>query len=375
MNPKISIITVCYNCAKTIEKTIKSVLSQTYSNIEYIVIDGKSNDGTVDIIHRYERSISFWISEPDGGIYEAMNKGIDAATGDIIGFINGDDYYADDAIKVIAKRYIETNADVIYGDLTFIDANGPRNDWKAPEDLSDFYCGMVIPHPSTFCKTILLKRYKMDMGYKIASDYKLLLQLYHDKMKFVHIDKVIAFFYTGGVSGRKLYGAAKETYNISKSVIKGNSFLERKYLSQIEKKYRDAIANLIFNRACKYGYTQKWMKYELGKGDDLYVFGTGEIAFKMYDFLTKSNLSIQGFLDNNKSLHGKKIRSIEIFPPSMLSLLDKGKVIISTTKYENEILMQLENMQLKDKIDIYTYSKMKKSICDDYLHDSKLFYG
>ena len=112
MGPKISIITVCYNCAKTIERTIKSVLSQSYPLVEYIIVDGNSNDGTVDVIRKYEQSISFWLSEPDKGIYDAMNKGIDAATGELIGFINADDFYADGAVEAIAKRYIETNADV-----------------------------------------------------------------------------------------------------------------------------------------------------------------------------------------------------------------------------------------------------------------------
>lgn len=93
---KISIVTVSYNAAKTIEQTIKSVINQTYSNIEYIVIDGGSTDGTVDIIRKYEDRIAYWVSEPDGGIFDAMNKGIKVATGEVVGIINSDDWYEHD---------------------------------------------------------------------------------------------------------------------------------------------------------------------------------------------------------------------------------------------------------------------------------------
>lgn len=375
MGPKISIITVCYNCAKTIERTIKSVLSQSYPLVEYIIVDGNSNDGTVDVIRKYEQSISFWLSEPDKGIYDAMNKGIDAATGELIGFINADDFYADGAVEAIAKRYIETNADVIYGDLTFVDDNGPQTDWKAQEDLKDFYCGMLIPHPSTFCKAKLLKKYKMDVGYKIAGDYKLLLQLYHDKMKFVHVDKVVSFFYTGGISNCRIYRAAKETYAVSVSFVKNDLVLKEKYLDKIEKAYRGKILNMIFARACKYGYMHRWAKEQCDSGYQFYIFGAGQRAEGMYEMFFKKNISISGFLDNNEKIHGRKIQGIEIISPKVLRTASKAIVAISTVKYEKEILKQLEGMNLGDKFVFCTGNQLRQKIVRDYLRERKLFGG
>lgn len=375
MTPIITVITVCYNCAQTIERTIKSVLSQSYPLVEYIIVDGNSNDGTVDVIRKYEQSISFWLSEPDKGIYDAMNKGIDAATGELIGFINADDFYADGAIEAIAKRYIETNADVIYGDLTFVDDNGPQTDWKAQEDLKDFYCGMLIPHPSTFCKAKLLKKYKMDVGYKIAGDYKLLLQLYHDKMKFVHVDKVVSFFYTGGISNCRIYRAAKETYAVSVSFVKNDLVLKEKYLDKIEKAYRGKILNMIFARACKYGYMHRWAKEQCDSGYQFYIFGAGQRAEGMYEMFFKKNISISGFLDNNEKIHGRKIQGIEIISPKVLRTASKAIVAISTVKYEKEILNQLEKMNLGDKFVFCTGNQLRHKIVRDYLRERKLFNG
>ena len=120
---KVSIITVCYNSAKTIKRTIKSVAEQDYEEIEYIIIDGGSTDGTLDIIDRYKDKISVLVSEPDEGIYDAMNKGIARATGDIIGFMNSDDWYADGAIVAIAEAFKKTEAEIVYG-KTIISENG-----------------------------------------------------------------------------------------------------------------------------------------------------------------------------------------------------------------------------------------------------------
>lgn len=375
MNPLFSIVTVSYNCAETIEKTIKSVLSQSYSNIEYIIIDGASKDGTVDIIRKYDTAISYWISEPDGGIYEAMNKGIEVATGELIGFINGDDCYIDGAIEAIAQKYIETNGDVIYGDMIYIGANGKETYVKSNDDISDLYYQMSIPHPSTFCKTVLLKKDKFDVGYKIASDYKFLLRLYNDNMSFVHVDKAISRFYCGGVSTSKLYKTSQETYDISKSVIKGNYYLEEKYLDKIEKQYKDIIVNLIFDRTVKYGYLYTWLKQQIDHGEGVYIFGTGKIGIRIYEMLLKAGITINGFLDNNEKKQGRKISGIEILSPSVLKSVDKARIVVSTTKYEREMLRQLEDINREKTLTVVTYNQLKTHACKAYLSDAKLFGG
>lgn len=175
-SPKISVVTVTYNSAATLEKTILSVLNQTYPNIEYIIIDGGSTDGTVDIIEKYADRLTYWVSEPDKGIYDAMNKGIDAATGDYINFMNADDtFYDNEVIKKIFST--EYDDDVIYGktlkitpNYTYIEKN------RSIPFLNE---GMAFGHQASFSKTELMKKIKFDLKYKSAADY----DFFHTVMK------------------------------------------------------------------------------------------------------------------------------------------------------------------------------------------------
>ena len=135
LQPTFSIITITYNAVRLVEQTLLNVLSQSYPNIEYIVIDGGSTDGTVDIIRRYESGLAYWVSEPDKGIYDAMNKGIGMATGDVIGFLNADDYYQDGGVlETIAEAFAQHGADAVHGNLHYI--NGAREivrTWRGTE--------------------------------------------------------------------------------------------------------------------------------------------------------------------------------------------------------------------------------------------------
>lgn len=198
---KISIITVCYNSVDIIEKTILSIINQTYPNIEYIIIDGKSSDGTIDIIKKYENKISYWISEPDLGIYDAMNKGIVQATGDWIGFINsGDNLLQEDVIYRMIELY-DNQSDIIYGDtqnyiskvgLTFI---------QKPYPLDMMESRMVFGHPSSLVRSSILKHILFDTTYRSSADYNFFLHCYKDKKKFQYIPITIAVFdYDTGIS-------------------------------------------------------------------------------------------------------------------------------------------------------------------------------
>lgn len=152
---KISIITVCYNSASTIEKTIKSVASQTYKNIEYIIVDGNSKDNTIDIIKKHENNITKWISEPDKGLYDAMNKGLALATGDLIGILNSDDtFYSVNVIEEIAKFHENNNIDASVGNIIQHKEDGKvvriySSKFWSPEKLR---IGFMPPHPSIFLK-------------------------------------------------------------------------------------------------------------------------------------------------------------------------------------------------------------------------------
>ncbi|TDF81204.1 glycosyltransferase family 2 protein [Pseudomonas sp. H9] len=205
---KISIVTVSYNSAATIRDTIESVLSQSYKDIEYIIVDGGSKDGTMTIVEEYRDKISSVISEPDKGIYDAMNKGIALATGDVIGILNSDDYYeADDAVEAVALSFrAAPESSVIFGDIVFV----------SPDDLTKvtrFYgaahfrswklrFGWMPPHPATFIRA---DAYKMvgpySLQYKISADYEMFVRLLLVcKQKYTRLDKVIVRMRAGGVS-------------------------------------------------------------------------------------------------------------------------------------------------------------------------------
>ncbi|MDX2173157.1 MAG: glycosyltransferase family 2 protein [Bacteroidota bacterium] len=198
--PLVSIITVTYNAEKYLEQTINSVLSQSYKNIEYIIIDGGSKDKTIDIIRKFEEQIDLWISEPDGGIYFAMNKGIALAKGDIIGILNADDYYFEHSVKTIVEANKSVDADVYHGDMLSIDEISNKEERILPDD-SKMYEKPSIFHPTCFVKNNVYKKIgNFDTRFKISSDYEFLLRCKKNKLVFNYVPQLITAFRVGGMS-------------------------------------------------------------------------------------------------------------------------------------------------------------------------------
>ena len=180
MQPKISIITVCYNAVQIIEETILSVINQTYTNIEYIIIDGGSNDGTVDIINKYNDKISYWVSEPDKGIYDAMNKGIEKATGEWVNFMNaGDSFCSLSVISELNREGAFDSCDLVYGDV--IGKYKIGNRLLKAGNLKNITKTMQFSHQSTFAKCSLMKENLYVLTYRLAADYNFILSLYFCK--------------------------------------------------------------------------------------------------------------------------------------------------------------------------------------------------
>lgn len=208
-SPKISIITVARNAQNTIERCINSVLGQKFKNIEYIIIDGGSTDNTVRIIERYSANIDVFISEPDNGIYDAMNKGIASAAGDVIGTINADDFFVDDDVLVnIAKVFAEQDTPIMYGDLDYIDPSDKVvRRWRSGKySKGKFNWGWMPPHPTFYCKKSLFDKlgvYKLDYGS--AGDYELMLRFIHlNNIDPYYLNKVLIKMVVGGVSNQSL---------------------------------------------------------------------------------------------------------------------------------------------------------------------------
>ena len=212
MESKISIITVCFNCEGLIERTIKSIIDQTYTNVQYIIIDGGSTDDTLNVIKRYEDSIDVLLSESDNGIYDAMNKGLRMATGDIIGILNSDDMYADNStIASVVRAITENNVDSCYGDLVYVkrdDTAQVVRQWNAGEYKKEkFKTGWMPPHPTFFCKKSVYEKYGfLNLDFPLAADYELMLRLlYKYNISTTYIPKVLVKMRTGGTSRPGLY--------------------------------------------------------------------------------------------------------------------------------------------------------------------------
>lgn len=235
---KVSIITVSLNSEKTIEQTIKSVLHQTYTNLEYIIIDGGSTDGTIDIIHKYADRIAYFVSEPDNGLYDAMNKGIEKATGELIGIINSDDWYELDAVETVVSLLVRNiKADVIHGGIRIYDN----------ERFSSVYCPQtselklcMIPHPACFVTKKAYQKFgTYNLKYKIAADYELLARIYSSKGNFVFCNEILANLRLGGVSDLQSESGKKESHEI-KNLYKLN------YKVSFLKSFKKLIKSILF---------------------------------------------------------------------------------------------------------------------------------
>jgi glycosyltransferase involved in cell wall biosynthesis len=212
--PKISVITVCYNAQSTIERCIRSVINQYYTNIEYIIIDGNSTDGTLSLLEKYKKNINILVSEPDKGIYHAMNKGIALATGDIVGVLNADDFFADESVlTVVADAFNNNDTDIVYGDLDYIKPDGKiSRKWvSGVYKKGMFNYGWMPPHPTFYCKRKLFSRFgDYSLEYGTAADYELMLRFIHRNLLSVHyVKKVLVKMALGGVSNSNVSNRVK----------------------------------------------------------------------------------------------------------------------------------------------------------------------
>ena len=208
---KVSIITVCFNSAATIRDTIESVLSQDYPEIEYIIVDGASRDGTLAIVNEYRNQIATVISEPDDGIYDAMNKGITVATGHVVGILNSDDFYSDNhVIKEVVKEFVESNVDSVYADLAIIsrdDKRYLRYYGSGKFTIKHIRFGWMIPHPTFFVKRKYYEKFGLyRTNYRVAADFELLARfLWRERISHKRIPKCIINMRHGGISSHGLW--------------------------------------------------------------------------------------------------------------------------------------------------------------------------
>jgi len=233
---KVSIVTITYNSEKTLKETIVSVLNQTYKNIEYIIVDGNSGYQTICIIKSFGDKISKFISEEDDGVYDAMNKGLKLATGDIVGILNSDDVYFDDkVIDKVVKKFKKENSDSVYGDLYYVkgnDLNDVVRYWRSSDfKQGRFKKGWHPPHPTFFVKKDIYEKYGyFDLNMKVSADFELMLRLLEkNNISTAHLSEILVKMRIGGESNRSIKNILTGNKNILKSFdkngIKVNKFM------------------------------------------------------------------------------------------------------------------------------------------------------
>lgn len=219
---KISIVTVCYNSAATIADTLKSVAAQDYADIEHICVDGLSKDNTVEIIQSFPH-VAKWVSEKDKGLYNAINKGIEMATGDIVGVLHSDDFFpANDIISTVARTFKESEVDAVYGDIAFVNPNNLQKIVRLYSSArftpKKFAYGYMPAHPSFYLKRECYNRFGLyHEDYKIAADYELVMRmLYTHKISYQYISKIFVYMRTGGVSNQTF----KSRYVLNQEIVR-----------------------------------------------------------------------------------------------------------------------------------------------------------
>lgn len=371
---RISIVTVCYNSVETIERAIQSVVGQDYDNVEYIVIDGGSTDGTVDVIQRHEQNIAYWVSEEDQGIYDAMNKGIEHATGEVIAFLNSDDWYEENILGEIARRFREPELQILCGDMYCHKGESVTryhvNEQKGRQAMR---FEMGYPHQTMFARKDLFARYgKFDTQYQITADYDWLLRVYDQHVKIGIIDRVLTNFQYGGVSTREDLEEKQieERRQVALSGLDRNQELsideKEKWRLFIENNYAESIEGNRVERVMKgimAGEDAGALMRAKGFFDrsEYEVFGCGTMFEEVRAILNNMGITVTRLWDNDRKKWGRLIDGIEIGNPGDMKA-GQSMVIITSTSYEQEIEKQLYQNGFRKNVHYVLYSELRKLI-------------
>lgn len=343
----VTIITVTYNAEKYIEQTIKSVIYQDYSNIEYIIIDGASSDGTVDIIKKYEKFITYWISEPDKGVYDAMNKGIDVATGKWINFMNaGDTFVSNFTVSTIMKK-LQPTSELVYGDSFLISKT--EKQYRKAKNIDNFFNGIPFCHQALFAKRAILNKYKFNTFYSIAADYDFILKAFTVKHHYQYVDIPVCNFLDDGLSQQQILKSSIEAMMV---ISKYSRNLELIYDSN---PFRIICKN---NTKLNYYFSVLFNKFileiiRLGLNQKLFVlYGFGHLGKIIYNEFQDN---IQMIVDKQSNKVDKKIKKDVVYNPKNLNHLQYDNIVISVLGREEEVIKYLVEEIGVDKKKIITF--------------------
>lgn len=376
---KISIITVSLNAEKTIERAIKSVLSQSYDNVEYIIIDGSSTDKTVEIIRKYEEKISYWVSEADCGLYDAMNKGLDRCTGDVVAFLGSDDYYLDGALEYVADCFeMSEQLDILCGEV-LVEKYGKlcthKNSWEEyPERLREGF--MIYCHQGVFSRRKCFEQCgSFDLNYRIVADYDWLLRVYNQGACFQYSPHTLCVFRYGGISSTNLWNITSEFYEIAKKnalELYDNGGIQDSEYERLCQSIESTSAKLYINM-----YLESnggiGIKYKKSDECDIIlqksysIFGAGNIGIGCLKILQYLGMNVECFWDNAEAKWGKFVEGISIRNPKEI-LEENTFIIVASQFYEDDIVEQLNGMNLCEGKNYIRCLKLCKQIVFDKLY-------
>ncbi|MGE6257342.1 glycosyltransferase [Heyndrickxia sporothermodurans] len=366
--PKLSIITACYNSEKTIEQTIKSIINQTYPNIEYIIIDGKSTDNTMEIVYQYKNDIDIIISEKDNGVYDAFNKGVRNAQGQYIMFINADDYLVDMEIidRLMNFTLCQGNPISVYGDILiknektgFIKRHGKKI------TLNHIRKGSMPPHQGIIILKSIIKEFGgFNTKFKIRADYHLLVKVFLKyESEIYYFPELITVFRLGGLSSnlenRKVLN--KETKLIIDELIV-NSNYQISNLTSNENYMRYWLESIIFSNKSISDYLTKLNIKKVA------IFGSGDMGLLISQDMKNQGIEPICFLDNNNSRIGLEMNNIPIVDP--LWLIDNSNLVDAIIlgfqgNHEVEVIAQLKSIINGNNIPIVNWRDLVIKIYSD----------
>ena len=336
----VSIVTIVKNAVSTIERTIKSVLDQDYPDIEYIIIDGGSDDGTIDVIKEYSDILSYWVSEADEGLYFAMNKGISKATGDIILTLNADDWIEPGTVTDAVKHFEISDYDIVSGAIRYIYPDGSYED-ERQADIEKLRYQCIVHQPTSFVRRSAYDRFGLlDTSYSIAADYELLLRMYSGGARIGFSKKLYTNFSVTGVSSTKELLSYSEAYAVGmKYYLKSPDPDKTYYL--IQERYRTAKLHVITNKYPERIRNDIFMKKY--HKSNIAIWGTGQKSVTISELINKSGIVPDFYVDNNELKVGSIYRNLYVKSPTELFDYD-GIVLVAVKNGLESIMTQIKTM-------------------------------
>lgn len=358
---KVSIITVCFNAEATIEQTIKSVMEQSYQDIEYVIIDGKSSDHTLDIVGKYAHRISKIVSEPDKGIYDAMNKGIKHTTGDIVGILNADDWYEKDTVKKVVEAFERENSQIVHGDVRFIYDNGSSED-TVTDSINKLWFEMVVRHPATFVRReVYQKEGLFDDTFKVAGDYEFVLRCYAHNVKFYYLNTILTNFRMTGISNQLGEVCFKETITAALRYIENSPNKGENYSVLYNRMNGHQFLALMRENKDSVRVGQNF--FRLFPNKKAYIWGCGEWGKRLSAFLLRNGINIIAFLDSDENKVGRQVNGIRI---EGLTALDKSEypVLAAIARLDEKTKIIIESMR-QNNVNVILLEELKEAVLRD----------